>query len=226
MTMTPFISIFGSLPAIPHFSDHAIAHLPSQTGRDPVEVKTVIGELVEKLLFDKPLRLPGAKLPWSDQPGLIAIAKPLRCATAAFKHPVFEAMTIRKRPLFQVRPVAENRRRPIFVAPAISKFQPGLTISDLRRPFIAERMPDIQIEIPEKHILNAIPDVVAASPGVKTMLFEEIARKRCDDFKVKPAFLGMYGFRHKTLHKTFAIGFPLLAIVQIAAVVFLVIKFA
>ena len=36
--------------------------------------------------------------------------------------------------------------------------------------------------------------------------------------------LGMY--RHKTLHKTFAIGFPLLAIVQIAAVVFLVIKFA
>lgn len=38
--------------------------------------------------------------------------------------------------------------------------------------------------------------------------------------------LGMYGFRHKTLHKTFAIGFPLLAIVQIAAVVFLVIKFA
>lgn len=38
--------------------------------------------------------------------------------------------------------------------------------------------------------------------------------------------LGMYGFRHKTLHKTFDIGFPLLAIVQIAAVVFLVIKFA
>ena len=30
----------------------------------------------------------------------------------------------------------------------------------------------------------------------------------------------------KTLHKTFAIGFPLLAIIQIAAVVFLVIKFA
>lgn len=38
--------------------------------------------------------------------------------------------------------------------------------------------------------------------------------------------LGMYGFRHKTLHKPFAIGFPILAIVQIAAVVFLVIKFA
>ncbi len=34
----------------------------------------------------------------------------------------------------------------------------------------------------------------AVRPGVKTMLFEEIARKRCDDFKVKPAFLGMYGF--------------------------------
>ena len=36
----------------------------------------------------------------------------------------------------------------------------------------------------------------------------------------------IYSFRHKTLHKTFAIGFPLRAIVQIAAVVFLVIKFA
>ena len=38
--------------------------------------------------------------------------------------------------------------------------------------------------------------------------------------------LGMYGFRHKTLHKTFAIGFPLLAVIQTAAVVFSVIKFA
>lgn len=34
----------------------------------------------------------------------------------------------------------------------------------------------------------------AVRPGVKTMFFEELARKRCDDFKVKPAFLGMYGF--------------------------------
>ena len=38
--------------------------------------------------------------------------------------------------------------------------------------------------------------------------------------------LGMYGFRHKTLHKTFAVGFPLLTLVQIAAVIFLITKFA
>lgn len=34
--------------------------------------------------------------------------------------------------------------------------------------------------------------------------------------------VGMYSFRHKTLHKTFAIGFPLLTLIQIAAVVYLV----
>ena len=34
----------------------------------------------------------------------------------------------------------------------------------------------------------------AVKPGVRTMVFEELARKRCADFKVKPAFLGMYGF--------------------------------
>ncbi len=38
--------------------------------------------------------------------------------------------------------------------------------------------------------------------------------------------VGMYSFHHKTLHKAFAIGFPLLTIVQIAAVAYLVIKFA
>ena len=38
--------------------------------------------------------------------------------------------------------------------------------------------------------------------------------------------VGMYSFRHKTLHKSFAIGFPLLSIIQIAAVAYLVIKFA
>ncbi len=38
--------------------------------------------------------------------------------------------------------------------------------------------------------------------------------------------LGMYSFRHKTLHKSFAIGFPLLALVQLAAVAYLIIKFA
>ena len=38
--------------------------------------------------------------------------------------------------------------------------------------------------------------------------------------------VGMFSFRHKTLHKAFAIGFPLLTIVQIAAVAYLTIKFA
>ena len=32
--------------------------------------------------------------------------------------------------------------------------------------------------------------------------------------------VGMYSFHHKTLHKSFAIGFPLLTIVQIAAVAY------
>lgn len=33
--------------------------------------------------------------------------------------------------------------------------------------------------------------------------------------------LGMYSFRHKTRHTAFAIGFPALTILQIAAVIFL-----
>ena len=36
--------------------------------------------------------------------------------------------------------------------------------------------------------------------------------------------VGMYSFHHKTLHKSFAVGFPLLTIIQIAAVAYLVIK--
>lgn len=36
--------------------------------------------------------------------------------------------------------------------------------------------------------------------------------------------VGMYSFHHKTLHKSFAIGFPLLTIIQIAVVAYLVIK--
>ncbi len=40
-----------------------------------------------------------------------------------------------------------------------------------------------------------LKDLAAAvKPGVKTMIFEDLARKRCADFQVKPAFLGMYGF--------------------------------
>ena len=38
--------------------------------------------------------------------------------------------------------------------------------------------------------------------------------------------VGMYSFHHKTLHKSFAIGVPRLTIVQIAAVAYLIIKFA
>ena len=37
--------------------------------------------------------------------------------------------------------------------------------------------------------------------------------------------LGMMTFRHKTKHNYFAIGFPLLAIVQIALLVFLYLRF-
>ena len=38
--------------------------------------------------------------------------------------------------------------------------------------------------------------------------------------------VGMYSFHHKTLHKAFAVGFPLLTILQIAAVTYIIIKFA
>ena len=36
--------------------------------------------------------------------------------------------------------------------------------------------------------------------------------------------LGMYAFRHKTRHRAFAIGFPLLAAVQCALLVYLAVK--
>ncbi|MGE4535952.1 MAG: type I methionyl aminopeptidase [Desulfovibrio sp.] len=51
----------------------------------------------------------------------------------------------------------------------------------------------------------------AVKPGVRTMHFEEIARKRCDDFKVKPAFLGMYGFPYAlccSVNEEVVHGFP------------------
>ncbi len=38
--------------------------------------------------------------------------------------------------------------------------------------------------------------------------------------------VGMYSFRHKTLHKAFVVGFPLLTLLQIAAAAYLIIKFA
>ena len=81
------------------------------------------------------------------------------------------------------------------------------------------------------YYLAAINVVLYALMGLDK-LFAKLQKRRIPE-KTLFAFggalggtLGMYGFRHKTLHKTFAIGFPLLAIVQIAAVVFLVIKFA
>ena len=37
--------------------------------------------------------------------------------------------------------------------------------------------------------------------------------------------LGMYTFRHKTLHKQFTIGIPAILITQIALVVFIFVKF-
>lgn len=51
----------------------------------------------------------------------------------------------------------------------------------------------------------------AVKPGVRTMQFEEIARKRCDEFKVKPAFLGMYGFPYAlccSVNEEVVHGFP------------------
>ncbi len=36
--------------------------------------------------------------------------------------------------------------------------------------------------------------------------------------------LGMYSFRHKTRHTAFAIGFPALTILQIAAVIYLMVN--
>ncbi len=51
----------------------------------------------------------------------------------------------------------------------------------------------------------------AVKPGVTTMVFEELARKRCDDFKVKPAFLGMYGFPYAlccSVNEQVVHGFP------------------
>ena len=80
------------------------------------------------------------------------------------------------------------------------------------------------------YYLAAINVVLYALMGLDK-LFAKLQKRRIPEktlfaFAVLGGALGMYGFRHKTLHKTFAIGFPLLAIVQIAAVVFLVIKFA
>lgn len=48
-------------------------------------------------------------------------------------------------------------------------------------------------------------------PGVPTSLFEEICRKRCNDYKVRPAFLGYQGFPFAlccSLNEEIVHGFP------------------
>lgn len=42
------------------------------------------------------------------------------------------------------------------------------------------------------NILDALGDAVA--PGVPTLCFEDIARRMCDDYRVRPAFLGYHGY--------------------------------
>lgn len=37
-------------------------------------------------------------------------------------------------------------------------------------------------------------------------------------------WLGMYAFRHKTRHRYFAFGFPLIALLQLSALIYLLIK--
>ena len=51
----------------------------------------------------------------------------------------------------------------------------------------------------------------AVAPGVTTMFFEDLARKRCADFEVKPAFLGMYGYPYAlccSVNEQVVHGFP------------------
>ncbi|MHC1751988.1 type I methionyl aminopeptidase [Humidesulfovibrio sp.] len=58
-------------------------------------------------------------------------------------------------------------------------------------------------------ILDAIGDAV--KPGVPTMLFEEIALRMCEEYKVKPAFLGYLGFQFAiccSVNEVIVHGFP------------------
>jgi methionyl aminopeptidase len=62
-------------------------------------------------------------------------------------------------------------------------------------------------------IVSRILDEIgkAVAPGVPTMLFEEIARRMCDEFKVKPAFLGYLGFPYAlccSVNEVVVHGFP------------------
>jgi len=58
-------------------------------------------------------------------------------------------------------------------------------------------------------ILDAIGEQV--KPGVSTMVFEETARRMCDEYKVKPAFLGYLGFPYAlccSVNEVIVHGFP------------------
>lgn len=62
-------------------------------------------------------------------------------------------------------------------------------------------------------IVSLILDEIgkAVKPGVPTMLFEDIARKMCDEYKVKPAFLGYLGFQYAiccSVNEVIVHGFP------------------
>jgi methionyl aminopeptidase len=62
-------------------------------------------------------------------------------------------------------------------------------------------------------IVSRILDEIgkAVKPGVPTMLFEDIARRMCDEYKVKPAFLGYLGFQFAiccSVNEVIVHGFP------------------
>ena len=62
-------------------------------------------------------------------------------------------------------------------------------------------------------IVSRILDELGASvkPGVSTMLFEEICRARCDEYDVRPAFLGYQGFPYAlccSVNEEIVHGFP------------------
>jgi len=62
-------------------------------------------------------------------------------------------------------------------------------------------------------IVSRILDEIgkAVAPGVPTMLFEDIARRMCDEFQVKPAFLGYLGFPYAlccSVNEVVVHGFP------------------
>jgi methionyl aminopeptidase len=62
-------------------------------------------------------------------------------------------------------------------------------------------------------IVSRILDEIgrAVVPGVPTMLFEDIARRMCDEYRVKPAFLGYLGFPYAvccSVNEVVVHGFP------------------